>query len=188
MLGWHFFYPANVVPVVEVIAGADSSDASMDRLVRLSRRCRLVPIVVRKDVPGFVINRLQHALTREAYALVENGVVSMEDIDRATRFGFGFRYVAAGPFLQRDHGGLDVHLAAAAETFPTLVNNPAPPAILRTRVAAGKIGLRSNEGFYRWTDETATAERARYAALLQRTLGLLSGELEQEYAAKPTLT
>jgi 3-hydroxybutyryl-CoA dehydrogenase len=127
-------------------------------------------------------------LTREAYALVENGVVSMEDIDRATRFGFGFRYVAAGPFLQRDHGGLDVHLAAVAEIFPTLANDPAPPGMLRARVAGGKIGLKSNEGFYRWTDETATAERARYAALLQQTLALLSAELEQEYVTKPTLT
>src|SRR3546814_13639290 len=90
------------------------------------RRCGSVPVLVRKDVPGFLANRLQHALAREAYALIEEGIASPQDIDAAVRFGFGFRYLAAGPVLQRDHGGLDVHCAAARTMYPTLSNADAP--------------------------------------------------------------
>jgi 3-hydroxybutyryl-CoA dehydrogenase len=174
MLGWHFFHPANVVPLVEVISGPETADASAEKLVAFSRQCRLVPIRVHKDVPGFVANRLQHAMAREAYALVESGVVSAEDVDRAVRFGFGFRYLAAGPFLQRDHGGLDVHAAAAAAIFPTLASEPVVPRLVLDRVAAGKTGIAAGEGFFRWTPEQAAAERERYRRVLEKTLSLLA--------------
>lgn len=176
MLGWHFFYPAHLVPLVEVISGTGTAAACADRLADFSRQCRLVPIVVRKDVPGFVANRLQHAMAREAYALVDAGVVSLEDVDRAARFGFGFRYLAAGPFLQRDHGGLDVHAAAAASIFPTLDNGRELPRSVQDRVDAGKVGLKSGAGFYRWTPQTAAAERERYDRMLRRALELLAEE------------
>lgn len=176
MLGWHFFHPADVVPLVEVVSGPQSTDRCAEQLMAFSRQCRLVPIRVHTDVPGFVANRLQHAMAREAYALVEAGVVSTEDLDRAVRFGFGFRYLAAGPFLQRDHGGLDVHAAAAAAIFPTLSNDPEVPASVRERVAAGKTGLKSGEGFFRWTQESAAAERERYRRVLERALALLQEE------------
>jgi 3-hydroxybutyryl-CoA dehydrogenase len=177
MLGWHFFYPANVVPLVEIILGAETSAAHADTMAELSRRCRLVPIVVNKDVPGFVANRLQHALAREAYSLIEAGVVSPEDVDRAVRFGFGFRYLVAGPLLQRDHGGLDVHAAAIAETFPTLANTAEVPRLVRDRVAAGKLGLKSGEGFYKWTAQSAEAEKWRYEQALQRALEVLREDI-----------
>jgi len=176
MLGWHFFHPADLVPLVEVISGPQSADSCAERLMAFSRQCRLVPIRVHRDVPGFVANRLQHAMAREAYALVDAGVVSAEDLDRAVRFGFGFRYLAAGPFLQRDHGGLDVHVAAAAAIFPTLCNEPEVPGSVRERVAAGKLGLRTGEGFFRWTPEDAAAERERYRRVLERALALLNEE------------
>src|SRR3546814_15629161 len=108
------------------------------------RRCGSVPVLVRKDVPGFLANRLQHALAREAYALIEEGIASPQDIDAAVRFGFGFRYLAAGPVLQRDHGGLDVHCAAARTMYPTLSNADAPAAILADRVAAAKTGIKAD--------------------------------------------
>lgn len=176
MLGWHFFHPANVVPLVEVISGPQSEESCAERLMAFSRQCRLVPIQVHKDVPGFVANRLQHAMAREAYALVDAGIVSAADLDRAVRFGFGFRYLAAGPFLQRDHGGLDVHTAAAAAIFPTLCNDPEVPASVRERVTAGKLGLKTGEGFYQWTPEAAAAERTRYRRVLERALALLEEE------------
>src|SRR3546814_6494296 len=113
MLGLHFFMPAHIVPLVEVVLGPDTDPTLGDELAEFMRRCGSVPVLVRKDVPGFLANRLQHALAREAYALIEEGIASPQDIDAAVRFGFGFRYLAAGPVLQRDHGGLDVHCAAA---------------------------------------------------------------------------
>jgi 3-hydroxybutyryl-CoA dehydrogenase len=104
----------------------------------------------------------------------------MADIDRAVRFGFGFRYLAAGPFLQRDHGGLDVHLAAARAIFPTLASEPDVPRLVRDRVAAGKHGLASGEGFYRWTAESAAAEKERYRQILQKALAVLESDLRAE--------
>lgn len=186
MLGWHFFHPANVVPLVEVISGPQTTEQAAQRLFDFSRQCRLVPIRVHKDVPGFVANRLQHAMAREAYALVEAGVASAADIDRAVRFGFGFRYLAAGPFLQRDHGGLDVHAAAIAATFPTLNSEPGLPRLVTDRVAAGKTGLDAGEGFYRWTPEAAAAEKERYRRVLEQALALLKQDIpEVDDANKP---
>src|SRR5690606_38653230 len=95
----------------------------------------------------------------------------------AVRFGFGFRYLAAGPLLQRDHGGLDVHCAAAQTMYPTLSNTDSPAAMLRDRVAAGKTGIKSGEGFYTWTPESIAQERARYDALLRAGLQLITSEL-----------
>src|SRR3546814_631523 len=109
MLGLHFFMPAHIVPLVEVVLGPDTDPTLGDELAEFMRRCGSVPVLVRKDVPGFLANRLQHALAREAYALIEEGIASPQDTDAAVRFGFGFRYLAAGPVLQRDHGGLVVH-------------------------------------------------------------------------------
>lgn len=177
MLGWHFFHPARLVPLVEVVRGPQTSDAAVERLMAFSFQCRLVPIRVNKDVPGFVANRLQHAMAREAYALVEAGVASIEDIDRAVRFGFGFRYLAAGPFLQRDHGGLDVHAAAAEAIFPTLASERVVPALVRDLVAAGKFGLATGEGFYRWTPDAVIAEKQRYRKTLEQALTLLEQEI-----------
>jgi 3-hydroxybutyryl-CoA dehydrogenase len=99
-----------------------------------------VPVQVRKDIPGFLANRLQHAMAREAYALIDAGVATPEDIDVAVRFGFGFRFLAAGPCLQRDHAGLDVHAAAAATMYPTLAANTTPSRTLTTRSRAASSG------------------------------------------------
>jgi 3-hydroxybutyryl-CoA dehydrogenase len=177
MLGLHFFMPAHLIPLVEVVLGPDSDSARGEALVAFMRRCGMVPVLVRKDVPGFLGNRLQHALTREAFALIQEGVASAEDVDAAVRFGFGFRFLAAGPVMQRDHAGLDVHCAATATTYPSLSKAEGPFPILTERVAAGKLGMKTGEGFYRWTPETMAAEKARYEAMLRAGLALIEGEL-----------
>jgi 3-hydroxybutyryl-CoA dehydrogenase len=177
MLGLHFFMPAHLIPLVEVVLGADSSVPAGEGLVDLMSRCGLVPVLVRKDVPGFLGNRLQHALTREAFALIQDGVASAEDVDAAVRFGFGFRFLAAGPILQRDHAGLDVHCAATTTTYPSLSNADHPFPVLTERVAAGKHGMKTGEGFFKWTPESMAAEKARYAAMLRAGLELIEKEL-----------
>jgi len=133
-----------------------------------------VPVQVRKDIPGFLANRLQHALMREVFALVEQGIAAPEDVDNAVRFGFGLRYLAAGPILQKDLSGLDVHAAAGATIYPTLANDPAPPACLRERVAQGKLGVKTGEGFYKWDAASAQAAQLRYERALTDALAILS--------------
>ncbi len=177
MLGLHFFMPAHLVPLVEVVLGPQSDEALATRLAATMRACGQVPVLVRKDKPGFLANRLQHALAREAFALIDEGVATAEDVDAAVRFGFGFRFLAAGPVLQRDHAGLDVHCAAAATMYPDLCNAAEPAASLRERVAQGRLGMKTGAGFYDWPEARRLAERARYDALLRKGLALLADEL-----------
>lgn len=177
MYGLHFFMPAHLVPLVEVVMGANSDEAGAERLQRLMRGCGSVPVLVRKDRPGFLANRLQHALAREAFALIDDGVASAEDVDAAVRFGFGFRFLAAGPVLQRDHAGLDVHSAAAATIYPSLSNSDEPARVLQELVRRGRFGMKAGGGFYDWPPERAAAERARYDRVLRGGLELLADEL-----------
>lgn len=177
MYGLHFFMPAHLVPLVEVVLGKDSDQSGAERLAALMRRCGSVPVLVRRDKPGFLANRLQHALAREAFALIDEGVATPEDVDAAVRFGFGFRFLAAGPVLQRDHAGLDVHCAAAATIYPSLCNSSEPARVLRDHVRCGRTGMKDGAGFFDWAPERAAAERTRYDMLLRRGLELLAGDL-----------
>jgi 3-hydroxybutyryl-CoA dehydrogenase len=177
MLGLHFFMPAHLVPLVEVVLGPQTHPDTAEALSDFMRGCGSVPVLVRKDKPGFLANRLQHALSREAFAMIDEGVATPEDVDAAVRFGFGFRYLAAGPVMQRDHAGLDVHCAAAATMYPSLSNTTEPSRALRDRVQAGRFGMKTGAGFYDWTPETRQAERERYDHLLRQGLQLLAAEL-----------
>lgn len=175
--GLHYFMPAHLVPLVEVVCGPASDKALAAALADFMRSTGMVPVIVKKDLPGFLANRLQHALAREAYALIDAGVATIEDVDAAVRFGFGFRYIAAGPLLQRDHAGLDVHAAAAATMYPSLAVNREPSNTITDLVAAGRLGMKTGAGFYDWTPETIARERSRYEALLRSGLALLAPEL-----------
>lgn len=177
MFGLHYFMPAHWVPLVEVVCGADSDPAIAQALADFMRFTGKRPVVVKKDLPGFLANRLQHALAREAFALVEAGVASPEDVDAAVRFSFGFRFIAVGPILQRDHAGLDVHCAAAATMYPDLADDKVPSKVLRDHVAAGHLGIKAGRGFYDWPPEKITAEKARYDRLLRAALELIQDEL-----------
>jgi 3-hydroxybutyryl-CoA dehydrogenase len=177
MYGLHFFMPAHLVPLVEVVLGPASDADQAQSLCDFMKRCGSVPVLVRKDKPGFLANRLQHALAREAFALIDEGVATPEDIDAAVRFGFGFRFLAAGPVLQRDHAGIDVHCAAAATMYPSLSDAKVPAQALRERVAQGRLGMKTGAGFYDWTPAQIAQERDRYDRLLQRGLQLLADEL-----------
>ncbi|QJR15330.1 3-hydroxyacyl-CoA dehydrogenase NAD-binding domain-containing protein [Usitatibacter palustris] len=178
MFGQHWFMPAHSVPLVEVVLGPDTDAALIEPHCAYLRSLGKRPVVVKKDLPGFIANRLQHALCREAYSLLEQGVASAEDIDAAVRFSFGFRYLAVGPILQRDHAGLDVHCSAAATMYPTLADNKEPAKVLRDLVAAGHLGIKTGRGFYEWTPEKIAADKARYTRMLQGALALVAEELD----------
>jgi 3-hydroxybutyryl-CoA dehydrogenase len=184
MCGLHFFMPAHIVPLVEVVRGEATDLAVCEALVETMRALGKVPVLVKKDIPGFLANRIQHALAREAFWLVDEGIASPEDVDKAVRYGFGFRFVAAGPILQKDLAGLDIHCAASAVTFPTLNNSAQPARCLRERVAAGKLGVKTGEGFYQWPAERIAAEKARYDRALLAALEIFAREARGNDAAE----
>ena len=177
MVGLHFFMPAHLVPWVEVVLGPHTDGATAEALCGFMRGCGSVPVLVRKDKPGFLANRLQHALAREAFAMIDEGVATAQDVDAAVRFGFGFRFLAAGPVMQRDHAGLDVHTAAAASMYPSLSTTAEPAQVLRQHVAAGRLGMKTGAGFFEWSPAQRQVERQRYDRLLQQGLALLADEL-----------
>ena len=131
------------------------------------------PIDVSKDVPGFVGNRLQHALMREALWLVANGVTTPEGIDTAVRFGFGFRYIACGPMMQKELSGWDTNLFAGTSVYPHLYNEKAPPPFLKEMVEKGHVGMKAKHGLWEWTDEKIAREKSRIERCLQAGMDIL---------------
>lgn len=174
--GLHFFMPAHLVPLVEVIS-AEFTDAKIaGQLMALMSGLGKAPIHVSKDVPGFVGNRLQHALMREALYLVANGVTTPEGIDTAVRYGFGFRYIACGPMMQKEMSGWDTNLLAGTSVYPHLYNEKAPPPFLKDMVAKGHIGMKARRGLWEWTDEKTAKEKARIERCLQAGMEILKSD------------
>jgi 3-hydroxybutyryl-CoA dehydrogenase len=130
--GLHFLNPPELVEVVEIVGGEETAPETLETLKSWMEELGKAPIVVRHDAPGFIVNRLQYALLREAYALVDAGVCSFADVDRAVTHGLGARWAAIGPFETMDLAGLDVHAAVAANLWPQLSNTTEPsPSIAR---------------------------------------------------------
>lgn len=173
MANLHFFLPAHLVPAVEVVQGEFTDPSVCDTLAALMHELGRVPIRVARDVPGFLANRIQHALMREAFAVIDEGLATADDVDAAVRFGFGFRYVAAGPILQKELAGLETQLAAAQTIYPSLNNSAEPSPTLRRLVEEGRIGTKSGRGFREWPPEAAERERDAYERRLLAALRLL---------------
>lgn len=176
MVGTHYFMPAHLVPAVEVVCSKFTDKTVADRVSAILKSVGKVPVRVNLDIPGFLANRMQHALSREALSLVERGIATPEDVDNAVRYGFGFRYIAAGPLLQRDHAGLDVHNAAGETIYPDLCNSPTTSPAISDLVKAGHIGMKARKGFYDWTDESIAKEKARYEAALTGAMEIIERE------------
>lgn len=173
MLGLHFFMPAHLVPLVEVVLTDQTDPEIAQRMYDELEALGFKPVMVKRDVPGFIANRMQAALSREAWSLIDSGVALPEDIDRAVRYGFGFRYVASGPVMQKEMSGLDVTAAAAAILYPDLCNDDAPRKILTDKIARGEFGIKTGKGFWEWSESKARAERKRYAKALKAALAIL---------------
>lgn len=173
MFGAHYFMPAEIVPLVEVVLGADSDPGLGRKVCDLFTAMKKKPVLVKKDIAGFLANRMQHALLREALSLIDSGIASPEDVDLAVRYSFGFRYAAVGPIMQKEISGWDTTLRAGTEIYPTLSNSATVPACLAGRVAQGKIGMKSGEGFLKWTPETIKTAKADYERKLKAAFALL---------------
>jgi 3-hydroxybutyryl-CoA dehydrogenase len=144
--GLHWFDPPELVELVEVVGGEHTGSETIGTLVAWLERLGKTPVVVRRDLPGFVANRLQYALLREAYALVDAGVCSFADVDRAVIYGLGARWAAVGPFESMDLAGLDVHAAVAANLWPELANDSDLSESIERALETGALGVKSGRG------------------------------------------
>jgi len=159
ILGTHFYQPPFLVPLVEVVRTEATAPEHMDAVFNLLQDAGKVPVRVQKDVPGFIANRMQHALWREAFALIDEGVCDAETVDIAVRNSFGMRLPVLGPVTNADLVGLDFTFAIHSYVLPHLNASPSPSSTLRARVEQGKLGFKTKSGFLDWTDESATAVR-----------------------------
>jgi 3-hydroxybutyryl-CoA dehydrogenase len=151
--GQHWANPAEIVPLVEVIRGELTSDETLDVIYKVTEKLGKVPVLVQKDVPGFASNRLQFAVLREALHLVAEGIVSAEDVDRTLKNGVGFRYPWLGPLETADLGGLDTFHSVAQYLLPALSTMQSTPEFFDRLVEAGKLGIKTGEGFYHYEPE-----------------------------------
>ena len=176
MFNAHYFMPAHLVPLVEIALGEDSELGLAESVCSLYRRIGKRPVLVKKDIPGFLANRIQHALMREALSLIDSGIASPEDVDTAVRYSFGFRYAAAGPILQKEISGWDVTAQATAEIYPSLSNTQTVPRCLATLVAEGKTGMKTGAGFWAWPAELASTAKRSYDKRLKAAFDVLNSD------------
>jgi 3-hydroxybutyryl-CoA dehydrogenase len=161
VVGTHFWNPPHLVPLVEVIQTEWTSDAVVRRTIDLLAAAGRQPVHVRRDIPGFIGNRLQHALKREAIALVAAGICDAETIDTVVKSGFGARMAVLGPMEQSDLVGLDLTLDISEVLTADLDRTAGPHPFLREKVKAGKLGMKTGEGFRTWTPQQANEVRER---------------------------
>jgi 3-hydroxybutyryl-CoA dehydrogenase len=161
VIGTHYWNPPHLIPLVEVVQAEFTSQDTVDRAMALLTAVGMSPVHVKKDIPGFIGNRLQHALKRECIALVANGVCDAETVDKVVKEGFGARLAVIGPLEQSDMVGLGLTLDIHKVLIADLDRTPGPDPFLVDRVAKGKTGMAVGEGFRKWTAEQAAEVRAR---------------------------
>ena len=152
-IGTHFFMPAYLIPLVEVIEGEKTHNEVTVSVMNFLSALGKAPVRVCKDIPGFIANRLQHALAREAMSLVQKGVASIEDIDTVVKTSLAVRLLFTGPLEQRDFNGLDTHLSIAEYLYKDLEDSKEPLQILVEKIKEGCLGIKSGKGFYDWTGQ-----------------------------------
>jgi len=147
VVGMHFFNPAQLMRLVEIVRGLDTSDETVKVCYELSEKLGKIPVLVNKDVPGFIVNRIMMIQFMEAIRLYEEGVASLEDIDKAVKFGLNY---PMGPFELMDLTGLDIGYYVNEYLSQELDHWPSTPYSLKVRVKAGKLGRKTGEGWYRY--------------------------------------
>ena len=170
-VGTHWWNPPFLVPLVEVIETKWTSPRTVAWTVDLHRAAGKHPAHVKKDVPGFIGNRLQHALWREAISLVEHGICDAETVDAVIKASFGRRLAVLGPLENADLVGTDLTLAIHKTVLPAIDSRPGPSRYLRGLVAKGKLGFKSGEGFRKWSRQDQAALRAKVFAHLKGSRG-----------------
>lgn len=176
IIGTHYWNPAYLVPLVEVIRTKYVSEevvkATYDLLAEAGKR----PVIVKKDVPGFLANRMQHALFREALSIIKNDIADPQDVDDAIKYGFGMRLGICAPVEVMDMGGLDLTYNIHEYLFPHLENSTTPSPLLTDNIAKGNLGFKTGEGLMKWSPEDvekANVELTEGLIKVARALGRL---------------
>lgn len=159
IVGTHFWNPPHLIPLVEVVPGDKTVEKTVETTYQLLLDVGKHPVKVKKDVPGFVANRLQHALWREAISIVENGIADAATVDECIKFGFGLRLPALGPMENADMVGNDLVLAIHDYILEHIESSGDPSPLLREKVANGELGFKSGQGFQEWSEEKAELSR-----------------------------
>lgn len=155
-LGQHWINPPHLLPICEIIQGEKTAAIYVDKMKALLLELGKSPVIV-KDVPGFVVNRIQFALLREALYIVDQGIATHEDVDTVLKAGMGLRYAALGPFGIADFGGLDTFDNITSYLNADLCNDNQRSAVLERMVKEGKLGVKSGQGFYDYAGDKADA-------------------------------
>ncbi len=173
MVGMHWSNPPHIIPMIEVIAGEKTDPAVVTAIRDLIRAIGLLPVVVKKDVPGFVENRVLYALLREAVDLVERGVIDPEDLDTCVSWGIGYKIAVIGPMALLDMAGLDIYKSVSSFLNADLCNRADLAPVVKEKIAAGRLGLKSGGGMFDYEPGAIPAlqgERARKLVAVRRIL------------------
>ncbi|WP_460313681.1 3-hydroxyacyl-CoA dehydrogenase family protein [Aliiglaciecola aliphaticivorans] len=161
IVGAHFWNPPHLVRLVEVVQGDETSLSTIEQTIALLDSVGMKSVHVKRDIPGFIGNRLQHAMKREAIAMLEAGVCDAQTIDDVVKHGFGQRLAVLGPLEQSDLVGLDLTLRILTTIYPSLDTSATPQSTLVERVETGQLGMKTGGGFRQWTPEAADEVRNR---------------------------
>ncbi|MDR6636173.1 3-hydroxybutyryl-CoA dehydrogenase/5-formyl-3-hydroxy-2-methylpyridine 4-carboxylate dehydrogenase [Phyllobacterium sp. 1468] len=173
MVGMHWSNPPHIIPMIEVIGGEKTGPQTVEAIRDLIRSIGLLPVVVKKDVPGFVENRVLYALLREAVDLVERGVIDPEDLDTCVSWGIGYKIAVIGPMALLDMAGLDIYKSVSSFLHADLSNRDDVAPMVLEKTDASKLGIKSGEGMFSYTPEQTKAlqgERARKLVAVRRIL------------------
>lgn len=180
ILGTHFYQPPFLVPLVEVVRTEFTQPDRMEAVMELLRGAGKVPIRVQKDVTGFVANRMQHALWREAFALIDEGICDAETVDVAVSNSFGLRLPVLGPVANADLVGLDLTISIHKYVLPHLDVSTTPSSTLAAHVERGELGFKTKSGFLNWTEESMAKTRNELTTYLLRTISQQRKQAKEE--------
>lgn len=173
VVGMHWSNPPHVIPVIEVIRGGKTSQEAVDTTWAMVEKVGMVPTEVKKDIAGFVENRILYAIMREALHLLDEGVASAEDIDKITKWGIGYKLAVIGPLELLDMAGLDIYTAVAGYLNENLSNASGISSTITGKVAEGKLGIKTQGGLFDYTPEQIQALQQKRGRLLLGTKKVL---------------
>lgn len=173
MVGMHWSNPPHIIPMIEVIGGEQTAPETVQIIRDFIRSLGLLPVLLKKDIPGFVENRVLYALLREVVDLVERGVIEPADIDTCVSWGIGYKLAVVGPMALLDMAGMDIYHSVSSFLNKDLCDRKDVAPLVREQMAAGKLGIKSGEGVYSYTPESIAelqSERARKLVAIRRIL------------------
>ncbi|MDA0229759.1 MAG: 3-hydroxyacyl-CoA dehydrogenase NAD-binding domain-containing protein [Proteobacteria bacterium] len=166
VIGMHWSNPPHIIPIIEVVAGKDTAPETVERMTALIRQINLLPILIKKDVPGFVENRVLYAIMRECVDLVADGVIDAEALDQCVSWGIGYKLSVVGPMALLDMAGLDIYQAVGSYLNKELSTRDDVSPLITERTAAGRLGIKSGGGIFDYTPEKIAALRQARAQKL----------------------